>query len=136
MQMFKPLLSLSLIFVLFISSCGILQNKEGFSSRNWNGSDTPGHTYAKFEYLNGPQEFDVKLDKEGPFNFKYAFGLSQGSIVFTLQSGSRTLLNQTFSGNATDSLTIKPEPNEKFKMILKATNAQGNFDLKYSPIND
>lgn len=79
---------LTILTGLLVSSCSMLQNTEGFSSRNWNGSDVPGHTFAKFEYLNGPQEFDVKLDREGPFNFKYAYDLSEGNIAFTLKSES------------------------------------------------
>jgi len=133
MKKYAQFASIALIVSLFLVSCSTLRSPAGFSSRNWNGGDVAGHTYARFEYLTGPQEFDVKLDNNQPFNFKYAFDLSNGSINFTLKSDSRTLLTQSFSGKASDSISITPAANEKFKMILKATDAKGSFDLSYAP---
>jgi hypothetical protein len=133
MKKYAQFASLSIIACLFSISCKTLKSPAGFSSRNWNGGDVAGHTFARFEYLTGPQEFNVKLDNNQPFTFKYAFDLTEGSINFSLKSDTRTLLTQTFSGKASDSISITPAANEKFKMILRAADAKGNFDLSYAP---
>jgi hypothetical protein len=60
--------------------CGALLLPQQKYTKNWEGSDLPGHSYAKFDHFSGKQTFTIKLDQQGDFVFKYKTNLDKGSL--------------------------------------------------------
>lgn len=122
-------------FLLFIglSACSMVKNKVGYT-KNWSGTDIPGHTNATFTEFNGKQVFDLKLLKKGPFYFKYSTNIQEGKLHFTLKSSSQVILSKDLQGSSQDSIRIENVNDESYSIILQATEAAGMVDFRYAAI--
>lgn len=101
-------------------------------TRNWKGSDTPGHCYATFDEFTGKQDFKIKLltNKE-PFNFKYSTTLTKGTLHLTIKSGSKVIFEKELTGSETNEFKIENSKGEKYKFTFAAKEAKGSFDIRY-----
>lgn len=124
---------LILLTFTILSSCSILP-KSGLHTKNWKGSDLPGHNYATFDYLNGTQKFDLKLNKKGPFYFKYETNIKSGKLHFSLESPTRVIISKELHGAKTDSIQVDNPANENFQIILIGSHAAGSVDFKYKEL--
>ncbi|MET3115746.1 hypothetical protein AAKU52_003503 [Pedobacter sp. CG_S7] len=103
-------------------------------TRNWEGSDLPGHSFAKFEHFNGKQDFKIKLDKNDSFVFTYKTTLKNGALHLEVKSPSKTVLSKNLSGSSAGVLKILNSRGEKYKFIFKAKKASGSFDVTYKKL--
>lgn len=122
-------------FILFISlsACAVMKKEVNYT-KNWSGTDVPGHTSAAFEDFNGKQAFDLKLSKKGPFYFKYSTTMERGKLHFTLKSSSKVILSKDLQGSSQDSIRIDNANDEKYSIILQAAEAAGKVDFRYGSI--
>ena len=111
--------------------CGVLLLQLPNYTKKWEGSDLPGHSYAKFEDFNGKQAFDIKLDKKDSFTLKYATVLKKGKLHLEIKSSDKTVLNKDLSGSESGELIIKNTEGKKYKFIFKAKHAEGSYDITY-----
>jgi hypothetical protein len=100
-------------------------------TKNWKGSDVPGHSYATFEDFNGKQDFKVKLSKNDAFNFKYSATLKKGTLHLAVKSRSKTIYEKDIIGTVSDEFKIENPKGEKYKFIFTARHAEGSFDVRY-----
>jgi hypothetical protein len=124
---------LILFVALTLSSCSLLP-KAGPHTKNWNGSDLPGHTYATFDYLNGTQKFDVKVSKTGTFYFKYATDIRSGKLHLSVESPTRVILSKNLHGAQADSIQVGNPAGETFQIILIGSRAAGKVDFRYADV--
>jgi hypothetical protein len=125
-----------LTFLLFTSSftaCSVVKNNINYT-KDWQGSDVPGHNFATFQDFNGKQEFDLKLPANGPFYFKYVTAVQKGQLHFTLKSSSKEIISKDLQGSSQDSIRIEKVAGEKYKIVLEADHAAGKFDFKYGAL--
>ncbi|WP_316802973.1 hypothetical protein [Pedobacter nototheniae] len=115
------------IKILFLLTTILFQNY----TKNWNGSDTPGHSYATFIDFNGKQDFKIKLSKPESFNFKYSATLKKGTLHLAIKSGSKTIYEKQISGSTTDEVKIDYTEGKKYTFTFKASHANGSFDVRY-----
>lgn len=126
-------IGLLLLTALTFTSCSILP-KSALHTKNWKGSDLPGHNYSSFDYFNGTQKFDVKLDKKGLFYFKYATNIKSGKLHFSLESPTRTIISKDLHGAQSDSIQVDNPRAENFQIILVGTRAAGSVDFSYKEL--
>lgn len=103
-------------------------------TKKWEGSDLPGHSFAKFEDFNGKQDFKVKLDKQDSFLFNYKTALNTGALHLTVKSSGHTVLDKELKGSESGELKIRNTRGENYKFIFKAKHANGSFDITYKKI--
>jgi hypothetical protein len=118
---------------LTISSCSLIQHGPS-KTKNWKGSDDPGHTYATFDYLSGTQKFDLKVSQKGTFYFKYETNIKAGKLHLSVESPTRLILNKDLHGQQTDSIQVGNPAGEKFQIILVGSRAAGKVDFKYADL--
>jgi hypothetical protein len=100
-------------------------------TKNWQGSDLPGHIYATFDGFNGKQEFNAKSFANGRMNVKYSTDVPTGEMHLEIKCNSKLVLNRDVSGKVRDSVLFENPGNEPVQFIFKAKNAAGKFDLTY-----
>jgi hypothetical protein len=113
---------------LFVS-CSI-KNKLNYT-KNWRGSDLPGHIYASFDGFNGKQDFNAKRFANGHMNVKYSTDVPTGEMHLEIKCNSKIVLDRDVSGSVRDSIGFDNPGNEPVKFTFKAKNAAGKFDLTY-----
>lgn len=114
--------------------CGFLLLNAQNYTKNWEGSDLPGHSFAKFEDFNGKQDFKIKLDKNESFIFNYTVTVKKGDLHLEVKSPGGTVLTKDFKGTDSGELKILNPKGQKYKFIFSARHAEGNFDIKYKKI--
>lgn len=124
----------ALLICLVFSSCSSLRKNIGYT-KNWNGSDVPGHNYATFEDFNGTQKFSLKLNGTGNFYIKQVTALRTGKLQLILKSPSRTIFSKDLQGSEVDSIQVDNSKNEQFQIILNADHAAGKVDFKYGSLS-
>jgi hypothetical protein len=135
----KPMKIQTAAITLFVSmtvtftSCSLL-HKGAMQTRNWKGSDLPGHNYATFDYLNGTQKFEVKVNKKSTFYFKYVTNIKAGKLHLSIESPTRVILSEDLRGAQTDSITVGNPAGETFQIVLVGSRAAGSFDFKYAEL--
>ena len=129
----RTLISAFLILLL-INACSPLPKAVGYT-KNWNGSDVPGHNFATFEDFNGTQKFNLKQNGAGNFYFKRITELRTGKLQLVLKSPSRTIFSKDLHGSEVDSIHIDNSKNEQFQIILNADHAAGKVDFQYAIMN-
>jgi len=117
-----------------LSACAPLKNSIGYT-KNWNGSDVPGHNYATFDDFNGTQKFNLKLTGTGNFYFKQNTELRTGKLQLILKSPTRTIFSKDLQGAEIDSIQVDNSKNEQFQIILNADHAGGKVDFKYANLS-
>lgn len=100
-------------------------------TKNWEGTDTPGRSFAKFESFTGTQDFKVKLDKNASFSFKYKTILDGGSMHLEVKSKSKTILSKDLEGSQEGMIEVLNPRREQYTFVFKAKNAGGSFDVSY-----
>jgi hypothetical protein len=100
-------------------------------TKNWQGSDLPGHIYATFDGFNGKQEFNAKSFANGRMNVKYSTDVPTGEMHLEIKCNSKLVLNRDVSGKVRDSVLFENPGNEPVQFTLKAKDAAGKFDLTY-----
>ena len=111
--------------------CGVLLLPMQNYIKNWEGSDTPGHSFAKFDGFNGKQTFNIKLDQNDSFVFNYKTNVKSGKLHLEVKSRSETVLSKALTGEESGEITVPNPKGEKYKFIFKAKAASGSFDIKY-----
>lgn len=114
--------------------CGVLLLNAQNYTKNWEGSDLPGHSFAKFEDFNGKQDFKVKLDKNESFVFNYTANLKKGELHLEVKSPGGTVFTKNITGTDSGELKVLNLKGEQYKFIFRAKHAEGNFDIKYKKI--
>jgi hypothetical protein len=117
-------------FKLFLL-CGVLLLPLQNYTKHWEGSDVPGHSFAKFERFNGKQTFNIKLDKNESFQFNYKTNVVKGTLHLEVKSKSKTVLSKDLRSKESGELTVQNPKGEQYKFIFKARDASGNFDITY-----
>ena len=120
--------------VILLCACAPLKNSIGYT-KNWNGSDVPGHNYATFDDFNGTQKFNLVLTGAGNFYFKQVTELRTGKLQLILRSPTRTIFSKDLQGSESDSIQVDNSKNEKFQIILNADHAAGTVDFKYGSLS-
>jgi hypothetical protein len=103
-------------------------------TKKWEGSDVPGHSFAKFEDFNGKQDFKIKLDKKDSFVFNYKTDVKAGTLHLDVKSLGKTVLAKDLKGSESGELKIVNTRGENYKFIFKAKHANGSFDITYKKI--
>jgi hypothetical protein len=103
-------------------------------TKNWKGSDVPGHNYATFDYLSGTQKFEVKVNKKATYYFKYTTNIKTGKLHLSLESPTRLILSKNLHGAQTDSIKVDNPAGETFHVLLVGSRAAGKVDLKYAEL--
>jgi len=112
--------------------CGALLLQQQNYTKNWQGSDLPGHSFAKFDRFNGKQDFRIMLNENDSFIFKYKTTLEQGALYLEVKSSSQTVLSKDLTRSEVGQLKILNPRGEKYKFIFKAKDASGSFDITYN----
>ena len=101
-------------------------------TKQWNGSDVPGHNYASFTDFNGQQNFNITLPSKGLYYFKYSVMVNRGELIMKIKSSSKEIVSIPINGMLTDSIRIHNIDNERYKLFFIAKHADGNFDISYA----
>ena len=118
----------AIVAILITVSCSVLNNNY---TKNWQGSDLPGHIYATFDGFNGKQDFSAQKYSNGRMNVKYSTDVPTGEMHLEIKCNSKIVLNRDVSGNVRDSIHFDNPGNEPVQFTFKAKNAAGKFDLTY-----
>jgi hypothetical protein len=130
MKTSKTYFTLLCFSVILASACSSI--KQGMNyTKNWQGSDLPGHIYATFDGFNGKQEFNAKSFANGRMHVKYSTDVPTGEMHLEIKCNSKLVLNRDVSGKVRDSVLFENPGNEPVQFIFKAKNAAGKFDLTY-----
>lgn len=130
MKTSKTYITLLCFSILLTSACSALKQSMN-STKNWQGSDPPGHIYATFDGFNGKQEYNAKSFANGHMHVKYSTDVPTGEMHLEIKCNSKTVLNRDVSGSVRDSLLVENPGNEPGQFIFKAKDAAGKFDLTY-----
>ena len=129
MKKIKIHFSLLLVpFAIAITSCSILR---GNYTKNWQGSDVPGHIFATFDGFNGHQDFYARSFSGTKTKMKYSTEVSTGSMALEVKCDGKTVLNRDVTGTVHDSLTFDNPGHNPVQLTLKAKDAAGKFDITY-----
>lgn len=112
--------------------CGVLLLLQKNYTKNWQGSDLPGHSFAKFERFSGKQDFKIMLNKNGNFIINYKTTVEKGALHLEVKSSSQTVLSKNLSGSEAGQIKILNPGGEKYTFIFKAKEAKGSFDITYN----
>lgn len=115
-------------FAIAITSCSVLR---GNYTKNWQGSDVPGHIYASFDGFNGHQDFNAKSFSGTKTTVKYSTDVPTGTMTLEIKCNGKTVLNRDVTGTIHDSLTFDNANHNPVQFILKAKDAAGKFDITY-----
>ncbi|QNK64742.1 hypothetical protein H7F33_09800 [Pedobacter sp. PAMC26386] len=100
-------------------------------TKNWEGSDTPGHCYATFEDFNGKQDFRVKILKDETFNLKYSAIVKKGTLHLAIKVASKTVYEKDITGTIAEAIKVENPKGKPCKFIFTAQHADGSFDVGY-----
>lgn len=114
--------------------CSVLLLQQLNLTRDWSGTDLPGHSFAKFEHFDGTQKFDIKLDKKDSFIFNYKAAVKKGTLRLEVKSSTKTVLSKDIKESEEGTLKILNPKGEKYKFILTGKDAQGNYDVTYKKL--
>ncbi|WP_131537295.1 hypothetical protein [Pedobacter nototheniae] len=117
------------IKILFVLSSILFQTQN--ITRSWDGSDTPGHSYATFEEFNGKQDFKIKLNKKESFTFKYSAIIKKGTLHLAIKSGSKTIYEKDIKDTVSDEVKVDYAEGKKYSFTFTALHAKGSFDVRY-----
>jgi hypothetical protein len=119
-----------LLFSLAIltTSCSVLR---GNYTKNWQGSDVPGHIYATFDGFNGQQDFNAKSFSGSKTKMKYSTDVQTGTLFMEVKCDGKSVLNRDVSGTVRDSLLFDNPGHAPVMITLKAKKAAGKFDITY-----
>ncbi|HWD89019.1 MAG TPA: hypothetical protein VG367_12880 [Mucilaginibacter sp.] len=115
-----------LLVSIATASCSIINY-----TKNWQGSDPPGHIYASFDRFNGKQDFNARSFSNGHMEVKYTTELTEGELRLEIKCNSKIVLNRDVSCAIHGSLIIDNPGNKPVQFIFKARQAVGKFDLTY-----
>lgn len=117
-----------IIFLGFLmAGCGFYKGNS--YTRNWNGSDTPGHNYARFDELSGKQHFFVNLDGQGNGFVNYKVERKGGNLRLFIRGSEKTILDQQIEGRMSQQLSLPS--NQNYTITLIGYKASGSFDIQY-----
>jgi len=119
---------IAFVAILIIVSCSVINKNY---TKNWQGSDLPGHIYATFDGFNGKQDFNAKKFANGSMNVKYSTDVPTGEMHLEIKCNSKIVLNRDVSGSVHDSIRFDNPGNEPVQFTFKAKDAAGKFDLTY-----
>ena len=119
---------IAFVAILIIVSCSIINKNY---TKNWQGSDLPGHIYATFDGFNGKQDFNAKKFANGSMSVKYSTDVPTGEMHLEIKCNSKVVLNRDVSGSVRDSIRFDNPGNEPVQFTFKAKDAAGKFDLTY-----
>ena len=122
----RKLLSIALNLMLF-QTLAFAQH-----SRNWEGTDVPGHIQASFEKLQGTQTFKIVPSSQNKRVIKYAITCQAGQLAISIKSGSSVILSRKTTGTLKDSIIIVKNPEKPMKVNITGSSAKGSFDINYS----
>ena len=109
-------------------SCSVMR---GNYTKNWQGSDVPGHIYATFDGFNGHQDFYAKSFSGTKTKIKYSTDVPTGTMALEVKCDGKTVLNRDVTGTLRDSLTFDNPGHNPVQFTLKANDAAGKFDITY-----
>src|SRR5579859_7140457 len=94
-----------LLFSFFIAatSCSVVR---GNYTKNWQGSDVPGHIYATFDGFNGHQDFYARSFSGTKTKMEYSTDIQSGTMLLEVKCDGKTVLNRDVTGAVHDSLTF------------------------------
>ena len=113
---------------ILISSCSVMRSN---STKNWHGSDDPGHIYATFDSFNGSQDFYAKSFSASKTKMKYSTDVPTGTMALQVKCDGKTVLNRDVTGSVRDSVLFDNPGHAPVKISLKAKDAAGKFDITY-----
>lgn len=113
---------------MLIASCSVLR---GNYTKNWQGSDVPGHIYATFDGFNGHQDFYAKSFSGTKMNLKYSTDVPTGTMALEVKCDGKTVLNRDVTGTVRDSLIFDNPGHNPVLFMLKSKDAAGKFDITY-----
>ena len=113
---------------MLIASCSVTR---GNYTKNWQGSDVPGHIYATFDGFNGHQDFYAKSFSGTKTKMKYSTDVPTGTMALEVKCDGKTILNRDVTGTVRDSLTFDNPGHNPVQLTLKAKGAAGKFDITY-----
>ena len=119
---------IAFVAILIIVSCSIINKNY---TKNWQGSDLPGHIYATFDGFNGKQDFNAKKFANGSMSVTYSTDVPTGEMHLEIKCNSKVVLNRDVSGSVRDSIRFDNPGNEPVQFTFKAKDAAGKFDLTY-----
>lgn len=114
--------------VIAVASCSVVR---GNYTKNWRGSDVPGHIYAIFDGFNGHQDFYAKSFSGTKAKMKYSTDIQSGTMSLEVKCDGKTVLNRDVTGTVRDSLTFDNPAHNPVQFTLKAKDAAGKFDITY-----
>jgi hypothetical protein len=126
----KTYFTLFCFSVILASACATVKKGMNYT-KNWQGSDLPGHIYAAFDGFNGKQEFTAKSFADGRMRVKYSTDVPKGEMHLEIKCNSKIFLNRDVSGKVRDSVLFENPGNEPVQFIFKAKSAAGKFDVTY-----
>ena len=130
MNSHKSILSVLFISAIGLSSCSVAKTGTNYT-KNWQGSDLPGHIYASFDQFNGKQDFYAKIFHNGHMTVKYSTEVTNGEVRLQVISAAGTILNRNVSRTVRDSLSFNNPGNQPVQIIFLARQAAGKFDVTY-----
>lgn len=119
---------LLLSFAVAITSCSILR---GNYTKNWQGSDNPGHIYASFDGFNGHQDFSARSFSGTKMKVKYSTDVTAGTMALVVKCNGIPVLDRDVTGTVRDSVTFDNPNHNPVQFTLKAKDAAGKFDITY-----
>jgi len=114
--------------------CGVLLLPQQLKTNNWEGSDLPGHSYAKFDRFNGKQDFKIKLDESASFIFHYKTSLKKGELHLELKSAKKTVFSKMLQATDTGEIKVLNPKGDKYKFTFRAKDASGSYDITYKKL--
>ena len=130
MKTSKAYFTLLCCLCILVTACSSVKQGVNYT-KNWQGSDVPGHIYATFDGFNGKQDFNAKLFKNGHMNVKYSTDIPSGEMRLEIKCNSKVVLDRDVTGKVRDSILFDNPGNEPVRFTFKAKNAAGKFDLTY-----
>ncbi|HEY9001947.1 MAG TPA: hypothetical protein VIM89_11385 [Mucilaginibacter sp.] len=115
-------------FAIAITSCSVLR---GNYTKNWHGSDNPGHIYASFDGFNGHQDFNAMSFSGTKMKVKYLTDITAGTMALEVKCNGTPVLIRDVTGSIRDSVTFDNPNHNPVQFTLKAKNAAGKFDITY-----
>lgn len=120
----KTTVALLLILLVTLTAC---TRRVGWVGMNY------GTTFqATYNFFDGPKAETIRLEDGDVFTLDYDLNVDDGALTLQwIGPGNTMVWEETFTADAEDVFTFKPETGGRYTLRVIGDEAEGGFDLQW-----
>lgn len=126
--------SYGLFFSALMLLALVLSARSGLSSVETGLTDSSLPGYLSFNYarFQGVKKARIWMDRKEVVKLYYNVEVVAGKLIVLLKDPSdRIIWEKTFSADAADTVTLKPERPGNYQLLIEGKNTGGGFDIQW-----